>query len=97
MAKALNFKQELTAAFGDPIAENPTQVMIEAAYRHHKLDWRYLTVEVKKDGLLDAVRGTAPLATPAVDGANAVGLVEAIRRSISEGREVDVASEGLVV
>ena len=57
MAKALNFKQELTAAFGDPIAENPTQVMIEAAYRHHKLDWRYLTVEVKKDGLLDAVRG----------------------------------------
>jgi len=57
MAKALNFKQELTAAFGDPIAENPTQVMIEAAYRHHKLDWRYLTVEVKKDGLSDAVRG----------------------------------------
>ena len=42
MAKALNFKQELTAAFGDPIAENPTQVMIEAAYRHHGLDWRYL-------------------------------------------------------
>jgi len=32
-------------------------VMIEAAYRHHKLDWRYLTIEVKKDGLLDAVRG----------------------------------------
>jgi shikimate dehydrogenase len=57
MAKALNFKQELTAAFGDPIAENPTQVMIEAAYRHHKLDWRYLTVEVKKEGLADAVRG----------------------------------------
>jgi shikimate dehydrogenase len=57
MAKALNFKQELTAAFGDPIAENPTQAMIEAAYRHHKLDWRYLTVEVKKEGLSDAVRG----------------------------------------
>jgi shikimate dehydrogenase len=31
--------------------------MIEAAYRHHKLDWRYLTVEVKKEGLSDAVRG----------------------------------------
>jgi shikimate dehydrogenase len=57
MAKQLNFKQELTAAFGDPIAENPTQVMIEAAYRHHKLDWRYLTVEVKREGLADAVRG----------------------------------------
>ena len=49
MARTLNFKQALTAAFGDPIAENPTQAMIEAAYRHHKLDWRYLTIEVKKD------------------------------------------------
>ena len=37
--KELNFKQELTAAFGQPISENPTQVMVEAAYRHHKLDW----------------------------------------------------------
>ena len=36
--KELNFKQELTAAFGQPISENPTQVMVEAAYRHHKLD-----------------------------------------------------------
>jgi shikimate 5-dehydrogenase len=42
----LNFKQELTAAFGQPISENPTQVMIEAAYQHHNLDWRYLTIEV---------------------------------------------------
>ncbi len=53
----MNFKQELTAAFGCPIAENPTQAMIEAAYRHHGLDWRYLTIEVKKEELADAVRG----------------------------------------
>jgi shikimate dehydrogenase len=57
MPKILNFKQELTAAFGSPIAENPTQAMIEAAYRHHGLDWRYLTIEVRKEGLADAVRG----------------------------------------
>ncbi|HKQ71929.1 MAG TPA: shikimate dehydrogenase [Polyangiaceae bacterium] len=57
MAKVLNFKQELTAAFGSPIAENPTQAMVEAAYRHHGLDWRYLTIEVDADGLFDAVRG----------------------------------------
>jgi shikimate dehydrogenase len=57
MAKLLNFKQELTGAFGSPIAENPTQVMIEAAYRHHGLDWRYLTIEVAQDALGDAVRG----------------------------------------
>ncbi|MFQ5970905.1 MAG: shikimate dehydrogenase [Alphaproteobacteria bacterium] len=57
MPKALNFKQELVAAFGKPIAENPTQAMIEAAFRHHGLDWRYLTIEVDPAGLGDAVRG----------------------------------------
>jgi shikimate dehydrogenase len=57
MAKELNFKQELTGCFGQPVAENPTQAMIEAAYRHHGLDWRYLTIEVAPDGLADAVRG----------------------------------------
>ncbi len=57
MSQELNFKQELTAAFGQPISENPTQVMVEAAYRHHNLDWRYLTIEVAPDGLADAVAG----------------------------------------
>ena len=57
MSKELNFKQELTAAFGQPISENPTQAMVEAAYRHHGLDWRYLTIEVEQDGLEAAVAG----------------------------------------
>ena len=60
MSQELNFKQELTAAFGQPISENPTQVMVEAAYRHHNLDWRYLTIEVAPDGLADAVAGARP-------------------------------------
>lgn len=55
--KELNFKQELTAAFGQPISENPTQVMVEAAYRHHNLDWRYLTIEVSPEELESAVLG----------------------------------------
>lgn len=45
--------------------------------------------------VLDAVRGLAPLATPAKDGAAAVGLIEAIRRSLAEDRDVDIAAEGL--
>ena len=53
----LNFKQELTAAFGQPISENPTQVMVEAAYQHHNLDWRYLTIEVGPNDLEAAVLG----------------------------------------
>jgi len=57
VAKELNFKQELVAAFGQPIAENPTQVMVEAAFRHHGLDWRYLTIEVAPAGLKAAVAG----------------------------------------
>lgn len=57
MTKVLNFKQELTGCFGKPVAENPTQAMIEAAYRHHGLDWRYLTIEVDPCDLADAVRG----------------------------------------
>ena len=57
MANVLNFKQELTGCFGQPVAENPTQAMIEAAYRYHHLDWRYLTIEVAPDGLAAAVAG----------------------------------------
>lgn len=54
---AVSFKQELTSVFGHPVAENPTQAMIEAAYRHHGLAWRYLTIEVVPAGLGDAVKG----------------------------------------
>ena len=40
-----------------PAAENPTVAMIEAAYRHHGLDWRYINCEVPPEKLADAVRG----------------------------------------
>lgn len=48
------------------------------------------------DNVLDAVRGLVPLAAPARDGADAVGLIAATRLSISEDRHVDVVGEGLV-
>jgi shikimate dehydrogenase len=51
------FKQELVGVFGHPVAENPTQAMIEPAFADLGLDWRYLTVEVRPEGLADAVRG----------------------------------------
>ena len=52
-----SFKQELVGVFGYPVAENPTQAMIEPAFAAMGLDWRYLTVEVHPEGLADAVRG----------------------------------------
>jgi len=57
MAKELNFKQELVGCYGFPVAENPTQAMIEPAFRDMGLDWRYLTLEVKPDDLPAAVAG----------------------------------------
>jgi shikimate dehydrogenase len=56
-----SFKQELTAVFGHPVAENPTQVMAEAAYRALGLDWRYLTIEVRPEDLPAAVRGAVAM------------------------------------
>ncbi|HTP58567.1 MAG TPA: shikimate dehydrogenase [Spirochaetia bacterium] len=57
MRTAPSFKQEITAVFGKPVAENPTQVMVEAAYQHAGLAWRYLTLEVDPADLEDAVKG----------------------------------------
>ncbi|MEC5126621.1 shikimate dehydrogenase [Verrucomicrobiales bacterium BCK34] len=57
MAAELNFKQELVGCFGYPVAENPTQAMIEPAFRAMGLDWRYLTLEVKPESLAEAVAG----------------------------------------
>jgi shikimate dehydrogenase len=57
MAKELNFKQELVGCYGFPVAENPTQAMIEPAFRAMDLDWRYLTLEVRPENLAAAVAG----------------------------------------
>ncbi|MFO0844914.1 MAG: shikimate dehydrogenase [Gemmataceae bacterium] len=54
---ARSFKQELVGVFGQPVAENPTQVMVEAAFRQMGLDWRYLTIEVAPADLPAAVAG----------------------------------------
>ena len=52
-----NFLSPLTGSFAMPAAENPTVAMVEAAYRHHGLDWRYINCEVAPEALADAVRG----------------------------------------
>lgn len=52
-----NFKSELVACFGQPVAENPTGVMQEAAFAKAALDWRYLAIEVPPGQLAAAVQG----------------------------------------
>jgi shikimate dehydrogenase len=53
----VTFLSILTGSFSTPAAENPTVAMVEAAYRHHGLDARYLNCEVSPEALGDAVRG----------------------------------------
>lgn len=54
---APNFKSELVGSFSTPCAENPTVAMMEAAFTHHGMDWRYINTEVQPNGLAAAVAG----------------------------------------
>ncbi len=53
----MNFLPNIVGSFADPAAENPTVEMVEAAFRHHGLHWRYLNCEVPEDRLAAAVAG----------------------------------------
>jgi shikimate dehydrogenase len=53
----MEFLSELTGSFSTPAAGNPTVAMVEAAYRHHGLDFRYINCDVAPAALGDAVRG----------------------------------------
>jgi len=49
--------QPIVALLSHPVGGNPAQYMIEKAFLHHDLDWRYLTFEVTPEDLEDAIRG----------------------------------------
>lgn len=52
-----NFLHELVGSMSQGAAGNPTVAMIEAAFAHHGLHWRYVNMEVAPADLADAVRG----------------------------------------
>jgi shikimate dehydrogenase len=52
-----NFLHELTGSMSQGAAGNPTVAMIEAAFAHHGLHWRYINMEVAPEDLGAAVRG----------------------------------------
>lgn len=110
MNRPRSFKQELTACFGQPVAENPTQVMMEAAFRHHGLEWRYLTIEVAPEDLGDAVRGakamgfagfncTIPHKVAVIDYLDELGKSAALMRAVNcvvrrDGRFIGENTDG---
>jgi shikimate dehydrogenase len=52
-----NYRAELVGCFGNPIDENPTGVVEEAAFLEKGLNYRYLTVLVKAEDLGKAMDG----------------------------------------
>lgn len=51
------FLSELTGCFSTPSRGNPSVAMVEAAYKYHKLNFRYINCEVSTKNLANAVLG----------------------------------------
>src|SRR6185503_14229023 len=57
MSTQQNFLHELTGSMSQGAAGNPTVAVIEAAFAHHSLHWRYVNMVVTPEDLGAAVRG----------------------------------------
>ena len=91
MSDALNFKQELVGCFGYPVAENPTQAMIEPAFQENWQD-----VLRRKLGLAERGEASLALATALLD-AMALGRPD-VTTSAGGSGEIPVDGEsGLIV
>jgi shikimate dehydrogenase len=53
----LSLRADLVGVFGDPVDENPTGIMQEAAFAAAGLNWRYLLLRVTGDDLSSAITG----------------------------------------
>jgi shikimate dehydrogenase len=95
--------QPILALFGQPVDANPTQFMLERAFAQHELDWRFLTLEVSREDLADAVRGMRAMGFAGGKIGNphtraivelldrvepAASLVGAVNMVVREGREL---------
>jgi shikimate dehydrogenase len=52
-----NFCPELVGSMSQGAAGNPTVAMVESAFKHHGLEWRYVNMEVAPEDLGTAVKG----------------------------------------
>lgn len=103
MARQWNFKQELVFCFGHHLADNPTQHMLEKAFRHHGMNWRYVNFELGNERLAEAVRAVRVLGfrggnctlpckvtvIPHLDRlGQSAGLMEAVNCVVVDGEEL---------
>ena len=54
---APDFLPKLVGSFSCPAAENPTTAIMEAAFRHHYMHYRYINCEVGPENLAAAIQG----------------------------------------
>lgn len=57
MSHSPNYRHEIVGVFGDPVDENPTILMFEAAFREKGLRWRYQNFHVTAEHLGAAMAG----------------------------------------
>ncbi|MBF9034932.1 shikimate dehydrogenase [Rhodobacterales bacterium HKCCE2091] len=71
-----NFLQPVVGGFAEGAARVPTVAMIHAAFRRHKLNWRYLNCEIDAESLGAAVAGARAMGWRGFDCAG--GLATAV-------------------
>jgi shikimate dehydrogenase len=52
---------EKCSLIANPVAGNPTQYLVEQAFGQKGLDWRFMSFEVERERLADAIRGLRAL------------------------------------
>jgi len=57
MSHLASFCPDLVGCLSQGAAGNPTVAMVEAAFKHHGIDGRYINMEVPPEKLADAVKG----------------------------------------
>ncbi len=57
MSHSTNYRHEIVGVFGDPVDENPTILMFEAAFKATGLHWRYQNFHVRAEDLGAAMAG----------------------------------------
>jgi shikimate dehydrogenase len=55
------FLSELVGYFAMSAVKNPTVAIMEAAFKHHGLDWRYINCEVMPENLQHSVDGASAM------------------------------------
>lgn len=61
MSDIVNVESKLIGCFGQPVWENPTEYMMEAAFKHHGIKFKYITTEVGPENLKAAFEGVKAL------------------------------------